>query len=293
MKTRFIRINDISEIDTSKITVYDFNNRYIDSNGNMYGLKYNKQTRKIDIIKLIRTPAKAAVHFQQHLINKKKNQTTKKDYVELIGFKKETASDDDYEGNDFFEIDEQIFNPDSFINRTIEFMQIHKERLHGIMMNIKNSNIIADTDRVNRNRLEDLFRNIDIDGIQRIEKVLNSHKEIKNYPRSISYYLSKLDNRGKKIFDTLDSNTRRMNLIYYYEMCHSIRNLYFNLVNILNDLEFFLESIGEDVSRDLIYSEKQFFSDATISFETTISEINNILEDNKQLTDYIYNPDNF
>ena len=42
MKNVIIRINDISDIDTSKISVYDLNNRYVDTHGTMYGLRYNK-----------------------------------------------------------------------------------------------------------------------------------------------------------------------------------------------------------------------------------------------------------
>jgi hypothetical protein len=42
MKKKIIRINDISEIDTSKISVYDLNNRYVDPKGNLFGLKYDR-----------------------------------------------------------------------------------------------------------------------------------------------------------------------------------------------------------------------------------------------------------
>jgi len=54
MKQRIIKINDISEIDTSKISVYDLNNRYIDKNGSMFSLKYNRGERKVEIIKIVR-----------------------------------------------------------------------------------------------------------------------------------------------------------------------------------------------------------------------------------------------
>jgi hypothetical protein len=49
MKTKFIKIKNMGEIDPSKITIYDLNNRYIDAVGNMYGLKYNREQKKVEI----------------------------------------------------------------------------------------------------------------------------------------------------------------------------------------------------------------------------------------------------
>ena len=65
MKKRIIRINDVTQIDTSKVSVYDLNNRYIDPLGNIYGLKYNKDGRKVEIIKLERFHSGESRIFQQ------------------------------------------------------------------------------------------------------------------------------------------------------------------------------------------------------------------------------------
>lgn len=72
MKNVIIRINDISDIDTAKISVYDLNNRYVDMHGNMYGLKYNKALKRMEVIKIVRTHEKNAGTFQQKIIIKKK-----------------------------------------------------------------------------------------------------------------------------------------------------------------------------------------------------------------------------
>ncbi|HXK65620.1 MAG TPA: hypothetical protein PK348_05090, partial [Spirochaetota bacterium] len=63
MKTRFIRIDDISQIDTSKISTFDLANRYIDKYGNMYGLRYNRAQKKVEIVKIMRTPKKHASYY--------------------------------------------------------------------------------------------------------------------------------------------------------------------------------------------------------------------------------------
>ena len=297
MKTRFIHINDISEINTSKITVYDFKNRYIDPHGNMYGLRYDKKTKKIDVIKLIRTPIKAAAYFHQMLKTHKRDSSLKQEYEELFESIEYDEEEINVEGggidNDATEVVDLAFNPDRTIINTIEYLHNHKERIHGILMNIRNSNVITESDRINYNQLEDLYRNIDIDGLQRIDRILENHKELTNYPRSISYYLSKLDNKRKKIYYMLDSDTRRMKLIYYSEMYHSIRGLYRNLYNIFKDLKYFLESQNIEEIRDITYNEKQKFYDARLSVDNTISEITKILGENKKLEEFISEPDNF
>jgi len=63
MKTKFIRIDDVSEIDTSKIGIFDMANRYIDKYGNMYGLRYNRDVKKIEVVKIMRTQKKTCYLF--------------------------------------------------------------------------------------------------------------------------------------------------------------------------------------------------------------------------------------
>lgn len=295
MKTKFIRVKDISEIDTSKVRVYDLNNRYIDREGNMYGLRYNRQTRKMDIIKIIRTPAKSAEYYQQILVNQKKLGIIGRDDEKIFESEDEIEGDLTLSNNSTIDIDavELAFDPNSFIDTLVNLMQTHRERLSGIMMNIRNSSIISEDDRGNYKQLDDIFRNIDMDGIQRIEKVLAIHKEIKNYPRSISYYLSKLDGKGRRIINELDSDRSKMDYIYYSEMFYLIKNLYRTLFKMLKDLNYFIENNNPDDRVDLNYTEKKFYQDARISVDNTLSEIDWLLEDIKRLDNYLSDPTNF
>jgi tRNA A37 threonylcarbamoyladenosine dehydratase len=68
MKKRIIRISDISEVDTSKISVYDLNNRYVDPLGTMFGLKYNRDQRRIEIIKLERIHSSEMLQYQRKIM---------------------------------------------------------------------------------------------------------------------------------------------------------------------------------------------------------------------------------
>lgn len=288
MKTRFIRIESTSDIDTSKITVHDLNNRYIDQQGNMYGLRYNRKTRRIEFIKLIRTTTKSANYYQQQVSNYKKNETIRNNHIEI----QNNINAVDLETEEDDEIDEEIFDPKSFINNTIDLMQTHIERLNGIMMNIRNSKVFSEDDRVTTNLLNDIFRNIDIDGIQRIDKTIANHKELKNYPRSLSFYLSKLDTNSRKIINDLTTDSIKMDYIYFLEMYNSVKNLYRTLDKIIKELYSHLQDINLDELKELTYVERQRYIDAKISVENTIKDISRLLRKLKKMDEFLSNPSN-
>lgn len=286
MKTQFIRINDISEVDTSRATVYDLNKRYIDSHGNMFGLRYNRENRKIEIIKIIRTPAKTASYYQQRMAQQK---YLAREEGQAAAVTARLEEDD----TGFEESGEAAFDPTTFINRCLEMMKTHRDRLNGIMMNIKNSKVVPETERMEASTLAGIFRNMDIDGIRRIEKVIDNHRELTNYPRSLSYYQSKLDTAGREIFEALGEDGRRMRFIFFSEMHGSIRHLYRSLLKALRDLEFFLSEKDVEGMKHLTFSEKQQFQDAMTSIQNTIREITAILRDANRLEEFIGNSENF
>jgi hypothetical protein len=287
MKTTFIKIDNISEINPSKVSVHDLNNRYIDKEGRMFGLKYNRKTRKVSIIRIIRTPAKSAEYFNQILRTQKKEEMLiQKANLDKTADAPAIMSMIDLNNNSQFD-----FN--RFITETIELMQTHKSRIAGIMMNIKNSRMIPENDKINYTQLNDMFRNLEIDGIGRIDKALTDYKEIKNYPRSLTYYLSKLDSKNRRIVDALDSDTRKMNFVLAAEMFHTIKNLYRTFFKILNDFSHFINKISSGGPKDITNAERQYFVDAKISAENTVNEISALLEKLKRLEEYLSDVKNF
>ncbi|HSV98080.1 MAG TPA: hypothetical protein VLM75_14255 [Spirochaetota bacterium] len=287
MKTQFIRVNDIAEVDPSRATVYDLNKRYIDSQGNMFGLRYNRETRKIEIIKIIRTPAKTAPYYQQRMAQQK-YMTRNEGRTTASGVPQSLDNDEGFD-----ESGEAVFDPTTFINHCLEMMRTHRDRLSGIMMNIKNSKVIPETERMDASTLAGIFRNMDIDGIRRIEKVIDNHRELTNYPRSLSYYQSKLDTAGRDIFEALGDDGRRTRFIFFTEMHGSIRHLYRSLLKAVRDLEFFLSEKDVESVKHLTFAEKQQFQDAMTSIQNTLREITAILRDTSRLEEFIGNPENF
>ncbi|GAB4220658.1 MAG: hypothetical protein Kow00102_09020 [Spirochaetota bacterium] len=267
MKTRFIRIDDISEIDTSKISTFDLANRYIDKYGNMYGLRYNRAERKIEIVKIMRTPKKHASYFSQKLLRKPE--------------KVESAHQDDYLG------EAMEFDPEMCINHIVEITRTHKDRLNGIIVSIANSNIISDTDKMTWNTMNDYFRNLDMDGIQALEKINELYTEFNNYPRSIIYYQSKLDTKHRKILDEIPSESSKLRYVKYYEMWYQVRNAYKTIIKILSDIRFLLEQQHIEEKRNMTPFQKQTYSDAIISIDNTLAEANKILSDCALIEDMI------
>jgi hypothetical protein len=292
MKTRFIKIDDVSDIDTTQATVYDLSNRYIDNSGNMYGLKYNRETRKIEIVRLMRTPAKHARYYEQKVHERKRQWSDSTDAIVDNGItdhQHDTMTMD----SENIEAVELEFNPEDFIEHAIENLKIHKDRLQGIMMNITNSHLVKDNDRVAMNYINDMYRNLDIDGIQRIDKILDSYTELKNYPRSLIYYQSKLDTKRRNNFDEIPDNNEKMNYIFFFEMWYSIRGSYRALEKMLSDLQYFIEEQNADDSQKITQAERQHLNDATTSIKNTLSETESIKQDLNKLENYLDDISNF
>ena len=140
MKKRIIKIKDVSQIDTSKISVYDLNNRYVDPMGNLFGLKYNRAGRKIEIIKLERVHTSQTRQYQRKIFLNRENENI---YDNI-----QTGENQNLD-NDLDE-DKLFFEPDPFIEKVISDAEIHKERINGIIMNIHDSGIFPKENKQNR-----------------------------------------------------------------------------------------------------------------------------------------------
>ena len=284
MKSLIIRINDVADIDTSKISVYDLNNRYIDSQGNMYGLKYNKSLRKIDVIKIVRTHEKNAATYQQMIIQKRRDIAESAVNGDGAGPAAEGPPEEP----------EDRFNPDIFIEKTLELTTTHRERIRGIIMNIRNSNIVSKDNKTDSSQLEDIFRNLEIDGIQGADNLINYQKELASYHRSLSYYQAKMDDRAREIIEKLASDNRKViKFIYHAEILENMRLLYRNIDRNIKHLKTFLEEKNPDEVKWITPYERQSFKDGMISINTTISEVDRLMGDLTLLEEYAFTIDNY
>jgi len=284
-KKRYIRIKDVSQIDTAKISVYDLNNRYIDPLGNIFGLKYNRMMRKVEVIKIERIHTSEMHQFQKKMmINREHHLSMETDETQYDSLPMETGYPDD----------DEFFDPDIFIEDVMTGAETHRERLKVILLNITDSGIVNRDHKQLSTEYDDIIRNLDIDGTQQLDKMENYYRELTNYPRSITYYQSKIDKDGKNMLERLTGNSEKtMKFIYYYEICASVRRIYTNLKKHVVNLDNFVTSKKSDDGPAMSKHQKQSYNDAKISIKNTIADIDKILKDNEQLYEFCLNPDNY
>ena len=284
MKKRIIRINDISQIDTSKVSVYDLNNRYIDPLGNIYGLRYNKDDRKVSIIKLERFhPGES--HVYQQIANRHKDGK----------FAGDTGNDPNRLNAENEKSEEELlFEPNVFIEGVINNAETHRERITGIIKNLYDSDIFQKDNKQESTEYDDIVRNLEIDGTQQLEKLETYYRELTNYPRSITYYQSKIDNAGQQVFEKLSGNKERtMRFIFYYEMSTTIKRIYSNLSKHIRHLNEFSSNKNIEERQNLTKHQKQSFIDARTSLGNTIRDIDEIMKQNALLFTYACNVKNY
>ncbi len=285
MKKRIIRINDISQIDTSKASVYDLNNRYIDPLGNIFGLRYNKDTRRVDIIKLERFHPAESRALQQIATRHKGGGYAQEMKIESVSENEPVADDN---------VDESMIEPEVFIEDVIENAVTHKERINAIVKNIYDSDVFPKENKMESGEFDDIVRNLEIEGTQQLEKLETYYRELTNYPRSMTYYQAKLDNAGKSVFDKLSGNKERlMRFIFLYEMTTTIRRIYTNLKKHIHRLDEFTENKNIEEKAGVMKHQKQSFIDARTSIKNTIYDTDEILARNELLHSYACNAANY
>jgi hypothetical protein len=292
MKTQFIQIDDISEIDTSKATVYDLNKRYIDRAGNMYSLRFNHATKKVEVIKVMRTTARNQTYYTQRMMQNRRSSKSQ-DIIDEAG-----APDNPPPEEGFFfpaHNDENIpfFDPDRFRSDMFAALTTHKERIAGIIKNLSNARLVMREQREQSIRFDDYLRNLDIDGAQRIDKIINSYREMNEYPRSINYYIGRLDSRARSMIGAITMEDKKLKFVMHHEMYQMLKDLFFILSRHFVSLKEFVSEIRETRYGKLTNSEKQSLSDAMVSIDNTIIELRDFSEKLKRLEEYIFNPANF
>ncbi len=270
MKHPIIRINDISDIDTSSITVYDLNNRYVDSLGRMYGIRYNRANRKIEIIRLIRAHANDASYYAQKVAHTRKTRPDEQPERSLL-------SDEIEDGEPKEEI--PPFDPNRFIKETLVSSDNHRRRIQGIIKNIENSSVVNREDKTTSLKMDDLFQKLEIDGIERLENISTVENELRNYPRSVTYYQSRMDRKGLEMMEKLGHDTDLiMRFIYLAEFYDITRTAYTSLTNTLDALREFVDEHNLDQKKGMTNVQKQELQDALTSLQSTYEEVEKIMD---------------
>ncbi len=337
----YIIVKSIDEIDPNKLSLAQLGTKYLDANGNRYAVRFNKDTRKAEIIRIslqkvsqvpIATHSKSRTSKGNPLdLDKLTNllKNTKHpsaDWIENLAEKtkhtksnptsansegaaflpnpdqenfasenldpipKTVSSASDKENFDLSKVDLNIsdsgFSNSSekdddtplfidaveagssretkYIEDSVLQFQKIKERIESVLNNIRNSKIFEATGDPsdNKNIVGNLSREFDIEFFQKLDKILNYHKELTSYPRSITYYVAKYEAGRKQALQSRTQDQEKLKLVIRWEMqemllslARRLKKMVLNALNVLN-------TKNENHLKQVPYNQQQMYKDA-------------------------------
>jgi hypothetical protein len=197
--------------------------------------------------------------------------------------------------NDMYEEEPtgSFFDVDRFTREMFGVVSNHKERIAGIIKNIANAHLVNREQRELTIRLDEILRNLDIDGVQRIDKIVNAYREMTEYPRSLNYYIGRLESRARTIVSEILSEDKKLRFVLLHELEQLIKDLILILSNNLNHLKEFVDELKETRVARLNGLEKQSLADAMTSIDNTIYETRNLSDRLRLLDEYLSQSKNF
>lgn len=288
MNKKYVPIDSVDDIDLSKISIANINDRYIDKKGNRFATRFNLRTKKIQIVRIALgedEAARARGKVVQGLVKKKLESSIKKkteeehtgsgddlappDISEIGSLggneKKTTPTGDEVSGKKFPEkrpIPEWIpdlgiepaasVNPGDLLAVLEENYKLLAERLFGVINNIKNSGVMKATAEIDEA--------IDFTNIydHKIEPKMNEAKKYKNellkYAERPDHYYTMIEKAYRVYLHDL-SDPEIMEFLKAY----FIGSLCFE---VLGETLGFIQTVKEktkDVNMELLESDKRQF----------------------------------
>lgn len=206
MARYYIPINSIKDIDTSKITLATINNRYIDKSGNRYALRFNKRTRKIDIVRIAlgreeAMQAKANFLGKKILNEEEESQVSQQNHPAPWKLP-QWITDLGIVPNTNFDVREYLMG----LERETDKMS---ERIRGLISNIKNSTALEGKKEGNHDAVLELTTFYDREIQDNINKTQTRIVEFQRFPKPNSHYLSSLERKQKSFVEKLNSEKQK------------------------------------------------------------------------------------
>ncbi|EMJ94377.1 LIC_10450 family protein [Leptospira alstonii] len=165
------------------------------------------------------------------------------------------------------------------IEKRISELTKIKERIHSVLNNIQNSKIFEFTGdpSENKNIIGNLNREFDLEFFQKLDQILNYHKELTTYPRSVNYYISKYESSRKQILQSKNTDAEKLKLVTLWEMqemmlslVQKLKKMVLNALNVLN-------TKNENHIKLLPYNQQQMFRDSKTALLYCSEDISSLL----------------
>jgi len=303
----YIHINSIEDIQPEKISIRQLNNKYIDRYGNRYATKFNLKTKKVEIVRLAASKEEALRLREEIKKSRSSYDRTSfsgKEPVLPSSISSDLyRSEDSFENSSTFftgsfpgaegsnsshaaeefdpytlDVDKAshtpfqkrnlsgvIFYEKPFIDRCIQEIQKTRERQNAVINHIKKSKIF---DREDKERFDDLEREIDIECWQRGEKAINYQRELYSYPRPLNYYLARIPTEKKAVLESRKEEAEKLDLVRRWELQETFYIVFKKFHTVTDKMHLLLkEKINHESFVTLTAGIQQLLKDAGTSCE--------------------------
>ncbi|PJZ53666.1 LIC_10450 family protein [Leptospira adleri] len=167
----------------------------------------------------------------------------------------------------------------NIIEKRISDLTKIKERIHSVLNNLQNSKIfeITGDPSENKNIIGNLNREFDIEFFQKLDKILNYHKELTTYPRSVNYYTAKYESSRKQLLQSKTLDSEKLKLVTLWEMqemmlglIQKLKKMVLNTLNVLN-------TKNDNHIKQLAYNQQQMFRDSRTALLYCSEDISSLL----------------
>ncbi|XDD50568.1 hypothetical protein AB3N59_01805 [Leptospira sp. WS92.C1] len=355
-RTEYIVVDSISSVDPNALSLHQLDQKFIDKQGNRFGLRFNRNTHRAELVRItLESPDKGATQIHKHkptasptakkptaskpgtpspgmgkvnlheIINKaqlqqppssvkipKPQETIQNKNTGAIqqSFFQEPAWDQKSKDSSTFDlgrVDLNIiehstpssssyrdsidiplkteyggnssFGEGNIIEKRISELGKIKERIHSVLNNLQNSKIFEVTGdpSENKNLIGNLNREFDLEFFQKLDKILNYHKELTTYPRSVNYYTAKYESSRKQLLQSKTLDSEKLKLVTTWEMqemmlslIQKLKKMVLNTLNVLN-------TKNDNHIKQLPYNQQQMFRDARTALLYCSEDISSLL----------------
>ncbi|MCS6983780.1 MAG: hypothetical protein NZM25_01460 [Leptospiraceae bacterium] len=261
MARYYIPINSVNDIDTSKITLATINNRYIDKSGNRYATRFNKRTRKIEIVRIAlgrEEALQARAQFLGKKIQHQEGESSEPKTTHPAPWKLPSwIAEYNIQPNENVDIREYLMG----LERETEKIS---ERIRGLISNIKNSTALDGRKEGNHDAVLELTTFYDREVMDHLNKTQSRIMELQRFPKPVLHYLATLEKRQKAFVEKLNVDKQKEYFKAYF-ISQSLLNALHGCFQLVAMVERFLVGVNPE---KLPYDKRQYLENAkaTIDF---------------------------
>lgn len=216
MRHQYIRIDSISDIDTSRITLRSIEHRYVDSQGRRYATRFNLRTRKIEIVPI-------ALGREEAILIKRMGSSARSQEETTQG---ETKVQNRVHPNPMkippwisaFNVEPDMSGGElhAFLVEAEREMQRNGERYRGLIQSLKMSSVLEDIKDGNQHdAILELTNTYERDIQSHASRVQAMVVEFLRFPKPLASYLGQIDRNCKKYVEKLDMDKQKKYCMAY------------------------------------------------------------------------------